>query len=243
MRKGNIIFWSLLILFLVLSLWLVNHRRKSVVCSHIDVIFLDTSDNKLMDEQEVIDVLENAQGKILGTEIGDLNLAVLEDALYQQPPVKHAEVYKTIDGELKVEITQRTPILRIYTDSLSYYIDSYGAVMPLPKKYRPRVLPASGFIRHKSKQIVDLYQLAKYINEHNFWKAQIQQIYVNKKGDIELIPRVGAQTIVLGSIKNMEKKFRKLMALYQYGFKVKDWNKYKQINLKFKNQVVCVKSL
>ena len=155
----------------------------------------------------------------------------------------HAEVYKTINGDIKVEIKQRIPILRIFTDSLSYYIDEYGIIMPLPNKYRPRVLPANGFIKHRSKLIADLYELAKFIHKNEFWKAQIQQIFVKKDGDIILIPRVGAQHIILGSINNLEKKFMKLMALYEYGFKIKDWNQYTDINLKYKNQVVCIKNL
>ncbi len=241
MSKKNIIVWSMITLYVIVALITVNWRRKSVICSSIDVVFKDSLNNKLIDKQEVIDILEAKQGKIIGKPIEELNLAVLEAALNNQASVKHAEVYKTIDGNLKVEISQRTPILRIITDSLSYYIDIYGAVMSLPKKYRPRVLPASGFIKHKTKQISDLYKLAKFISSDNFWKAQIQQIYVNKKGEFELVPMVGAQSIYFGSIRNIRKKFDKLMALYQYGFHTIDWNQFREINLKFKNQVVCIR--
>jgi len=243
MKKRNIIFWSVLLIFISLTLIIVNHRRKSVLCSNIDVVFFDSTKNKLLDKQEIIETMQDAEGILIGKEISKINLANLEDALNNQASVRHAEVYKTINGDIKVEIKQRIPILRIFTDSLSYYIDEYGIVMPLPNKYRPRVLPANGFIKQRSKMIADLYELAKFIYKNEFWKSQIQQIFVEKDGDIILIPRVGSQHIILGSINNLEKKFMKLMALYEYGFKIKDWNQYTDINLKYKNQVVCVRNL
>ncbi|MFW6222798.1 MAG: cell division protein FtsQ, partial [Bacteroidota bacterium] len=57
----------------------------------------------------------------------------------------------------------------------------------------------------------------------------------------EIIPRVGAHFIHFGSIDQYEWKFKKLKYLYKKGFSKEGWNKYEQINLKYKNQIICTK--
>ena len=83
--------------------------------------------------------------------------------------------------------------------------------------------------------------IEKYVDKNNFWKSQIQQIYINLDEEIELIPRVGRHKIIFGDVSDMDEKFKKLMIFYKKGLHYTGWNKYKTINLKFKNQIVCTK--
>jgi cell division protein FtsQ len=64
---------------------------------------------------------------------------------------------------------------------------------------------------------------------------------VNKNTEFELVPKVGRHIIVFGDIDNMEKKFDKLIVFYKEGLNKTGWDKYKIINLKYENQVVCSK--
>jgi cell division protein FtsQ len=101
-------------------------------------------------------------------------------------------------------------------------------------------------IRHDSlpraqRTIYDVYTLARFISGDSFWKAQIEQIYVNNQFEIELIPRVGSHIIEIGTAENIEEKFENLKLLYLEGFNKIGWNQYERINLKYKNQVVCTK--
>ena len=65
--------------------------------------------------------------------------------------------------------------------------------------------------------------------------------YIKENKEIELIPRVGNHNILLGNINGYEEKFKKLKLFYSEGVKQTGWNNYKEINLKFKDQIVCVK--
>lgn len=143
----------------------------------------------------------------------------------------------------------------------SYYIDANGQVMPLSKKYTAHVIVVNGnlnepYMDHVGENLrrqqikadkstgellPDLFRLVQFINNNKFWKAQIEQIYINGKHDIELVPRVGNHTIILGSVDDMSEKFENLRAFYEQGLSKYGWNKYKTINLKFKNQIVCTK--
>ena len=91
------------------------------------------------------------------------------------------------------------------------------------------------------RRIFELYQLGVFIYDSDFWRAQIEQIYLTQSGEFQLIPRVGAHIIEFGDISNYKDKFSKLNALYKHGLKNEGWNTYVKINLKYKDQVVCTK--
>ena len=130
----------------------------------------------------------------------------------------------------------------------SFYLDDEGIVMPLSKKHSAHVLIVSGNISHKLRDTVKnnsivnkIYTLAKSITEDEFFKAQIEQIYINNKKEIELIPKVGNHIIIFGKIENTKEKLEKLKLFYTKGIKKTGWNNYKTINLKYRNQIVCTK--
>ena len=56
--------------------------------------------------------------------------------------------------------------------------------------------------------------LSTFIRDDKFWNSQIEQMYVNKQYEFELIPRVGSQVIELGRADNLQEKFDNLKILY-----------------------------
>ena len=91
------------------------------------------------------------------------------------------------------------------------------------------------------KVLLELNALIRFIQNDDFLNAWIDQIYVNRQSEFELVPRNGAHTIEFGKAENMEVKFNKLMKFYKFGLAHVGWGSYKRINLKYKNQVVCSK--
>jgi cell division protein FtsQ len=65
---------------------------------------------------------------------------------------------------------------------------------------------------------------------------------VNQDHEIELIPRVGNNRILLGNADDLEAKFHNLMVFYKQAIPQVGWDRYKIINIKYANQVVGVKS-
>ncbi len=182
----------------------------------------------------------------------------MEESLLLVPVIKSAQVYKTVQGRLVIEVAQRTPLIRIEDrDHRQYFLDREGNVIPATASYAPHILPVNGEIdgSFRKKQNVlesgedfssdnimnDIIALASYITGDPFWNAQIVQIYVNRKKEFELVPRVGAQIILFGDGSRLEQKFFKLGTLYSEGFRRKGWNHYEIINLKYNHQVICTK--
>jgi cell division protein FtsQ len=93
----------------------------------------------------------------------------------------------------------------------------------------------------KNTILKDVYHFVNYINDDDFWSAQIDQIYVDGKDEVTLIPRVGNHIVHLGTFENYEGKLRNLEAFYDKVLPEVGWNKYSTINLEYKDQVVCKK--
>ncbi len=87
----------------------------------------------------------------------------------------------------------------------------------------------------------NLYRLGMFIMKNDFLKALIEEVYVNKNGEFELIPRLRNQLIIFGTTENMNEKFERLMIFYKKGLSITGWQRYNVINIKFRNQVICSK--
>ena len=120
-----------------------------------------------------------------------------------------------------------------------YYIDDKGYIMKSPGK-AVHVAIATGPIDRKFASEF-LYPLGKLLQTDQFWNAQIEQINVTNKKELELIPRVGNHTLFLGKPGDYNEKFRKLQKFYKEALNQIGWNKYERISIEFNNQIICTK--
>jgi cell division protein FtsQ len=247
---------------LIAVLGLAETTRRDVKFADLKVK-IDVSDGNYFVDELDIESQVFAHGYQTGIEpIINLDLKTLEAQFDAMPSVKKAEVYTSLNGLLQVDIKQRTPIVRVFTRTSSFYIDKAGYVMPLSDKYTAKVLVVNGDLNidytvvegqnfatknklmetnFESRKLYEAYWLAKKFKEVPFWDAQFKQIYFKEDGDIELIPAVGNHVILIDGVENIDESLTKLMILYKEGLSKTGWNNYKEINLKYKDQIVCKK--
>tara|TARA_B100000965_G_C19467798_1_gene702711 strand:- start:60 stop:851 length:792 start_codon:yes stop_codon:yes gene_type:complete len=256
----NIGLWVLIVVACFFLLGFVGSKQSQMLCNDIEIRIDRSNGNFFLEKEDIYAMVYHEADSVLGSSLEGITTEALEHKLNNHPSVSNTEVFKTIDGKLVIEVEQRTPIVRVFTQrGNSYYIDSTGRFMPTSKKYTARVMIANGFITDefvrmsnlnahqipdslKSHSMIDeIFNLAEYIRKDEFWKAQIEQLYVNKDSEIELIPRVGNHRIVFGDDVDIHKKFNKLKIFYHKGLSKTGWNEYSIINLKYANQVVCTK--
>ena len=188
--------------------------------------------------------------------INDIDRKKIEDIVKQNPYIESSDVSVSIKGTIQINAVQRTPIVRIIQNSKQFYLDNSGKYIPASRINNPNVIIASGYIigtisdeMEMNKKGIDttendfyrIYKLATYLIEHRNLKPLFDHIYICQNGDIELVPKIGNHTIVIGDLNNLDEKFENLFAVYNKGFSSIGWDSYKKINLKFKNQVVCTK--
>ncbi len=254
----NILLGILLAVYLLVVLGFVREAHEGVLCSGLEVIIRDSLERSFITKSDIRELIRTEMPEISGAPVSGLDMAGMEESLRKVPVIKDAQAYKTVDGRLVIEVTQRTPVIRVEDrDHRQYFLDAEGNVIPAAAAYVPHILLVNGEIsglyrsRHNVLEgqeamqgrhiMTDIMALADYIAGHPFWNAQIVQVYVNRNKEFELVPRVGAQIILFGDGSRLEEKFHKLETLYREGFRQKGWNQYENINLKYENQVICTK--
>ncbi len=255
--------WTLLSAGLLVSMGFVNKEQEALKCKSLDIKVNQDDDLYFLDKMDIAQLIHDKGDSIIGQPKSSVNIVKIARALNSHSNISDAQVYVSVDGKVKVNVQQRKPILRVINENGdSYYVDSDGKLMPLSDKYTAKVLIANGYIMEpyairymysaeqiaknerarKNSMLDDLYAMGMYINADPFWKAQIQQIYINDDKEMELVPMVGDQKIIFGDTTCLDEKFKKLLTFYQQGLNTTGWwDKYSTINLKFKNQIVCTK--
>ena len=250
-RIFHIIFWVIIAAGILVLVSFIEAEHKKTTCKSFEISIDYENEDPLISVDEIKKNIYESFDTLIGKRLIDINLVQIENMVNEIDFVSNADVYTTINGSMNISVTQRKPIVRIVNNSNhSYYIDQSGEIIPTNPGFPSRVLIASGFIKDNysdtlsvlnNSKLAEIYQLASYIQDDPLLKIQIEQIYVSKNREYEFVPKVGRHIIIFGGIENMEEKFRKLVVFYHQGINNAGWNKYKSINLKFENQVVCSK--
>lgn len=239
-RFWKIVIWIMLGLYIPIILSFISVSRQKLTCNAIKVAIRDSSEIKFVTATEVNDLIQMKFRMIQGSLINEINIEDVESVVREFPTIEDCQIYPSIDGTLCVNVDQRTPMLRVFDRGASYLIDSKGVKIPMRGWYKSHLMVVNGFM-YKLDDYDDLLRITEFINDDSFWKAQIEQVFVESNGEFVLVPRVGQHKILFGDASGIDTKFRNLKALYQKGLHPLEWNNYKTINLKFKGQVICSK--
>lgn len=233
-----------LVIFMIATLAFTSGESKNVACKNIEIDFRNDETIKV-NKDEILRLVKKADKNVLGEKLSQINSEIIEREIEKHPAVYKADVYKVIakdssayKGILTVKVKHREPVLRVMSNTGSYYLDKWARKIPISTNYTANVVVATGYFNQdfaKNK----LLPFVIYIEENDFWSAQIQQIYVQKNGDLILIPLVGDHTIELGKLDNYHEKLRNMQAFYKQVLAKHNWNKYKTVSLKYKNQVIA----
>ncbi len=236
---------------LVISFLIAFSERKQggSVCNDIVIDLDNLHENHFLDEADVMKLVESSGQPIKGTGIDRIDLKQIESRLKYDKHILDAELYGDLKGNLVVNVELRRPIARIVqSDAPDAYIAEDGVIMPVSEKYSSRVVLVSGnFVKRllededltKSAEGLQLKQMIEFINDDDFWKAQIAQLDINSNGKITIYPQVTGQRIEFGSAENFETKFKKLMIFYKEILPQRGWTKYGRVNLEYEGQIIA----
>ena len=243
--------WFISLSGLITLMSFIEIKKSALKCKDVKVLL--PGQFNFIERDEVDRILMENGGAMLGKDLNEINIHKLENALKANPFIEFAKVYADMTGVIHVQIRQREPVLRVVNmANLHFYIDGNGNKIPLSDNYTAKVLVASGLIDEdfsgrvdtlKTKMARDLFRTALYIRSDTLWDNQIEQLFVDLKGDIEMVPRVGGHKIILGSADSLQIKFRNLLVFYKKAIPKVGWDTYKTINLKYANQIVCEKNI
>ncbi len=235
--------WNIFKILVLISLGVFlysfsKHRNELRKLSKIEIEFVNENGpfitlntvNKLL-------IQNNDSVTSIGKETLDLNK--MESRLLENPMIKNAEVFITIDGMLGVLVEQRKPIARI-TGSTSYYLDDQGKKMPLSEVYSARVPIITGSLK---SNLTEVTQLLLKINEDEFMRKYVVGLQLENDGTINMKLRKQDFILLFGKPNNIEKKFQKFKAFYKKTKQNNTISNYSSVNLEYENQVVATKKL
>ena len=242
--------WIICLGGLIVLMSFIGVKKANLVCTAVKVNI--PGSQYFIDKQEVDQILQTSSHTLIGRKLESIDIQDLENKLKANPFIEFAKVYTEMDGVLRVEVSQRQPILRVMNHyDMDFYVDQHGLKIPLSPNFTARVIVANGFIDELFTNHVDslhtriakdLFLTADFIRKDSLWDAQIAQLYVNKDHEIELIPRVGNQRILIGNADSLQTKFTNLLAFYKEVLPKVGWDKYRMINVKYSGQVVGIKN-
>lgn len=232
--------WILLIAGLIgmLIIWLLsNEKMGSEVVRNVQVEIRTGSEEPLISEADVLNHLKHLEITLTGMPVAETDLGYIEKNLNKFPFVASSYVYLDYSGVLHLEITERIPLIRVIPDqNKAYYLDTRGIPFPLSRLHTARVPIASGAIDTSMNS--KLYKLSTYVHQSEYWKPLIDHIFVRNSGDLAFTTKLGKQVVVLGDADRLQGKLGKLRTFYRTASGKIGWERFREINLKYKDQIV-----
>ena len=226
------------------------------LCTKVSINIADENTNGFLSAKEIKKILEKKKLYPLEKHMQAINPRDIEEVLKTSSFVNTVQCYKTQNGHVCVNVTQRLPVVRIMSvKGDDYYLDDEGGIMP-NSKYTSDLIIATGYI-NKDFARHYLACLTEVLMDSEFWKNQIVQINILPDLGVELVPRVGEHVIFIGYLPQSKdevkrkqlitdyvtKKLERLDKFYRYGLNAAGWNKYHYISVEFDNQIICKKTV
>lgn len=215
-----------------------SKRNESRKLTKSVVVFV--GDNASFVNRETVDKLlieNNKDAQSIDKDKLDLNK--LEKVLNSHEMIEKSEVFVSVDGVLKAIVKQKTPIARVFDGDDSFYIDYEGNTMPLSTNFTARVPLVSGKINKKNSE--DLAELFRIIHNDAFLKKNIIGVQIMPNGSLIMLNRNFNYQIDFGGDVRVRAKFNNYKAFFQKAVLDSSLYKYKTIDLRFAQQVVCTK--
>ncbi len=243
--------YAFVAIIILILLGVVNRYQATRTCTELNITFISNEKDAFLNKEEIEKIIEDGYGnKIIGVNMGSIDLKRVETVIGASPYISDAQVSKSFGGKLNISIKLREPIARILnTDGTSVYLDKDGIKFPAANRHSSNVPLIRGAL-YENLQPRDSFHcelvknaipVIKYLDTEKFWKSQISEIYLTQSNEIIFYPQVGNIYIEFGEPKRIKEKFEDMKRFYDQVIKLVGWSKYKGFSVKFRGQVVAKK--
>ena len=224
--------------------------KKSMFITGVDVeVVLLEEGNNLVTPDDILAEIAQIFGPVEDIPVQDLDAQGMEEVLLQNPFMKKVDVYADAHQKLHVRVEQREPMMRIMDpEGGDYYLDKEGVRIPVSRHYTVRVPITNGHVpameeprisEDSDAVLISLYAVAREIHEDKFLKPLVDQVYIDNRKQVILVPKLGVKEIILGDSTMLEDKIERLKIFYKEAISGFAWEKYRQMDLRYKGQVIC----
>ncbi len=261
----NIIITLVIVAYLIFSLVLCSRQEQQRSYSGIEVTVLDSSEARFLSASAVCDIVDDSLS-VISRSISEVSVQDIEQFLRGNEYIDSVEVYSTLDGVVKIRITQPEPLFRIISEQgYDFYVDSLYRVFRPVKDYSVGVIKISGDLafdfgidyygklsvkKHPNsmQNIKKLRNFVDALRSERFLQGVISQIYVSESVDSERITKFNLRLVAyqstavieFGDLEDIAHKLRKLVILFSDAYKYASLDSAKVIDLRYRDQIVVV---
>lgn len=221
------------------AVWAKGEALKNT-CKGINVEIIEASTTDSVSKKGVLSELNRYPRKIVGQPISSINTKQIENHLKSVPQFEDITCNFSTDGYLQVKVIPMVPELRVFEDSLSYYINKEGKRMPSKASFFVDVPVVSGKF-NKDFEAKDILPVTRFISHDPVLSQLIGMVYGEGPDNILLIPRIHGHVINFGDTTQLEEKRKALLAMYRKVLPYKGWEEYDTLSVKFRGQVVATR--
>ena len=240
MKKKTKIISILIVVLLALLVLAANVWRRQSQVRDVRVDIDYGGSDTLVTSSQVEEQILAAMPDITSRMLRDVDLKAVEQAASASPYLRDCKAGTSISRNVVLFASQRRPIVRVCAQE-EYYLGTEGERIPVSNVGSCDVVVASGDIPAKGKAQKEVWTLADYLDRHPDLSPLFDQIYRDSKGDLYLTPKLSNHVVQLGSVERLDEKFYNLMAFYTRGLPQVGWERYSQVSVKYRGQVVCTK--
>lgn len=255
------IFRILIVLAIIALVFVANYSRRNSKITGITVQIDYAGCDTLVSPDRIVKLIHHELPHLTALLVKEVNTDDVEKAVAISPYLADNEASISLGRKIVVKATQRKPIIQVFYRGTEFYLDREGRCVPMSSEGCCDVIVANGTFKQKLGQgyinmdlqkfladsvkqdfgITKVWQLACFLYDHPKYGNMFDQLYIDNKCDLYLVPKSGNFVINVGSPEDLDAKFAHLDALYAKALPQVGWDYYSIISLKFKNQVVCTK--
>lgn len=224
-------------------------RQKTLPVDDFRTVIVNDENNHFLGSDDVEELVMDVHGRPLAeVSRGEVKVAEIEQELRENPFVKEAEAYTELGGDLVVEMELRKPLARVmFEDGSGFYLDKDYNKLDLSQRYAANTILVRGLAWEPllprdsigSAQILDLQEFLEYVDGDDFLRSQVSEVVLEEDGDLVIYPEVGDVVIEFGKAERIEEKFDNMKLFYDKVLNKIGWDKYRQISLKYRGQVIA----
>lgn len=242
------VFWCSVALGSVMLLIAAMQQKSRQLCRGYEIEISGSEEQFFIDKKKVEQILFLGVNPV-NRPISEFDLKQMEKKLKANVWVRDANVFFDNVGQLQINVKERQPIARVFTDGgKSYYIDSSADLLPLSETKHIQLLVFTDLPESIGKQkkldsllLKQMVQMAEFINGDPFWSAQVEQIVVTSNKNFELVPLIGKHIVEFGNADQMEEKFKRLQIFYAQVLPKAGLDHYVKIDVQYGGQVIATR--
>lgn len=238
-----VIKWSLLVALLAYIIAIFVWGRAEAarhVCKDIEVVIDGKSNVISISAKNVIDVLKEYPGKIIGQPLNAINTYEIADFLRKFNSFESVDCILTTKGNLKVRVVPMIPAIRVFDGQQSYYVNKDGKTMAAIPGFHVDVPVVTGHFSNSFRP-ESILPVVNFISNDSLLNNMVGMIEAKDRENIILVPRIKGHVINIGDTTRLEEKRAAILTAYKEILPYKGWETYDTLSVKFKGQIVATR--